>query len=321
MIYIQDHRVNGVSSVSRLLGCYHLWPQVIPAPSTESVELRREDSYIVIATDGLWKHLPYEQVIHQVQLISDPIQASKCLRDLAIAQGCQTDISVVVVKLNIGSAVPAQPERMLKTQKTILDEPEEESEDEEEDAAITNIDDVITDSEEEDGGQTPTQDGEGGGGVDRSVALVEGMDENSELDQLVLSAVHSPTASPFKPRMHSTNFDDIMEEDDPYLDPSIPPTATGGGIPTSTQSDLPHHAMNHNVVAMPEMEYEAQTLPTTTKQRKNSHEVPVNGGYAILAETSFEQTQVRKRNLYETAINELRLVLYSLATSKQVKYI
>ena len=287
-IHIQDHRVNGVSSVSRLLGCYHLWPQVIPAPSTESVELRQEDSYIVIATDGLWKHLPYEQVVHQVQLISDPIQASKCLRDLAIAQGCQTDISVVVIKLNIGSAVPAQPERKLKPQKTIV-EPEE-SEDEEEDAAITNIDDVITDSEEdeEDGEQTPTQDG----AVDRS-ATVGDMEENSELDQLVLSAVHSPTTSPFKPRMKSTNFDDIMEEDEPYLDPGAPT----GGVPTSTQSDLPQHAMNH-VVVMPEMEYEAQTLPTTTKQRKNSQEVPVNGGYAILADTSFEQTQVRKTCTY-----------------------
>ena len=311
LFHIQDHRVNGVSSVSRLLGCYHLWPQVIPTPSTESVELRPEDSYIVIATDGLWKHLPYEQVVHQVQLISDPIQASKCLRDLAIAQGCQTDISVVVIKLDIGSAVSTQPERKMKHQKTIV-EPEE-LEDEEEDAAITNIDDVITDSEEEGGegegvdGEQPTQDGEGGA-VD-AVGLAEDMDENSELDQLVLSAVHSPTTSPYKPRMHSTNFDDIiMEEDDPYLDPSIPipPTASrrggrgggGGDIPTSTQSDLPHHAMNHvPVVVMPEMEYEAQTLPMTTKQRKNNQEVPVNGGVAILAETSFEQTQVSKNIL------------------------
>ena len=279
--------MNGVSSVSRLLGCYHLWPQVIPAPSTETVELRHEDNYIVIATDSLWKHLPYEQVVHQVQLVSDPIQASKCLRDLAIAQGCQSDISVVVVKLNIGSAIPAQPVIKLKPQKTIV-EPEE-SESEEEDAAITNIDDVITDSEEEedDGEQTPTQEE---GGVDISAAMAVDMDENSELDQLVLSAVHSPTTSPFKPRMKSTNFDDIMEEDESYLDPTSP---TGG---TSTQADLPHYAINHAV--MPEMEYEAQTLPTTTKQRKNSQEVPVSGGYAILAETSFEQTQVKELDYY-----------------------
>ena len=35
----------------------------------------------------------------------------------------------------------------------------------------------------------------------------------------------------------------------------------------------------------------------TTKQRKNNQEVPVNGGVAILAETSFEQTQVSKNIL------------------------
>ena len=286
---MQDHRVNGVSSVSRLLGCYHLWPQVIPAPSTESVELRQEDSFIIIATDGLWKYLPYEQVIHQTQAFSNPIQASKCLRDLAVAQGCQTDISVVVVKLKIGSALHDHSVLELIPQTTTVEPKAELSEDEEEDAAITNIDDVITDSEddqdskEEDGDQTPTQGHpKRGRGVQKSSKAVS--DNNSELDQLVLSAVHSPNTSPYKPTVESTNFDDMMEYD------SYPTTlASMGGV--STQSDLQHYAINH-VAMMPGMEYEAQTLPTTTKQRKNSQEVPVNGGYAILAETSFEQTQV-----------------------------
>ena len=140
--------MNGVSSVSRLLGCYHLWPHVIPAPSTESVELRPEDSYIVIGTDSLWKSLTYEQVIHHVQTISDPIRASKCVRDLAVAQGCQTDISVIVVKLNIDSKVTPQAAVDKRKPAKTVDE-SQDSEDEEEDAAITNIDDVITDSEED----------------------------------------------------------------------------------------------------------------------------------------------------------------------------
>lgn len=267
--------MNGVSSVSRLLGCYHLWPQVIPAPSIESVQLRTEDQYIVIGTDGLWKHVSYEQVVHQIQSISDPIQASKCLRDMAITQGCKQDISVVVVKLNIDREIPKPATAPQIKQRAIVEA--EGSEDEEEDVAITNIDDVLTESEEEEGEEEENGDHLSHHHQEDDVTN----QDNTELDRLVLSAVHSPTSSPFKPTLESTNFDD---PDEPLTPPSV-------GM--STHSDLTnYYAANNRVVMMPEMEYEAQTLPSATKQRKNSQEVPVNGGYAILAETSFEQTQV-----------------------------
>ena len=268
--------MNGVSSVSRLLGCYHLWPQVIPAPSIESVQLRTEDQYIVIGTDGLWKHVSYEQVVHQIQSISDPIQASKCLREMAITQGCKQDISVVVVKLNIDREIPKPATAALIKQRAIVDA--EGSEDEEEDVAITNIDDVLTESEEEE----EEEEEENGDHLSHHHQEDDVTNQdNTELDRLVLSAVHSPTSSPFKPTLESTNFDD---PDEPLTPPSV-------GM--STHSDLTnYYATNNRVVVMPEMEYEAQTLPSATKQRKNSQEVPVNGGYAILAETSFEQTQV-----------------------------
>ena len=267
--------MNGVSSVSRLLGCYHLWPHVIPAPSVESVELRAEDQYIVIATDGLWKNVTYEQVIHKIKTSLNPIQASKCLRDLAIAQGCKTDISVIVVQLNIDKTIPAQATALVKEKVAV--EPEG-SEDEEEDAAITNIDDVITDSEEE-------REKDDGVKHDRTLHQRKNKtssmtsEEHGELDQLVLSAIHSPTSSPFKPTLESTNFDDPDESFTP------PP------VDASTQSELTNYAAT-NMMVLPEMAYEAQTLPSAAKQRKNSHEVTVNGGYAILGETSFEQTQV-----------------------------
>ena len=208
--------------------------------------------------------------------MSNPIQASKNLRDLAIAQGCKTDISVVVIKLNIDSNVPLRQATNRKPLKSIV-EPEE-SEDEEEDPKITNIDDVITDSEEEEEAGKSTQGHKDGG---KNSAVSRG---NAELDQLVLNAVHSPENSPFKPSMESTTFD---EEDD--LRHNSPSHVAGGA---SAPSDLTNHVTNEKVM-IPMMEYEAQTLPSANKPRKNSHEVPVNGGYAILSETSYEQTQVR----------------------------
>ena len=182
----------------------------------------------------------------------------------------------MVVKLNIDSNVPIHQATNRAPTKTILDADESE---EEEDPAITNIDDVITDSEEE---------GEGGGGEKTSQgggndSVVPG--HNVELDKLVLSAVHSPDSSPFKPTMESTTFD----EEDELHDHS--PSRAAGVL--SAQSDLTNHVADHTVY-VPVMEYEAQTLPSANKSRKSSHEVPVNRGYAILSETSFEQTQVRK---------------------------
>ena len=112
--------------------------------------------------------------------------------------------------------------------------------------------------------------------------------DNTDIDQLVLSAVSSPTSSPFRPTLESTNFDDPDEEDSNYSSPSH--TATDMGA--SVQSDVTTYYVT-NQQGMPEMEYEAQTLPLVTKQRKSSVEVPVNGGYVVLGESSFEQTQVR----------------------------
>ena len=213
----------------------------------------------------------------------NPIQASKCLHDLAIAQGCKTDISVVVIKLNINSDVPPPLATNRKQLRSIVQP--EESEDEEEDPRITNIDDVITDSEE-------AEEEEGGGGGKSTQGHKDGGKDlamSAELDRLVLNAVHSPDSSPYKPTMESTTFDD---EDD-FHDHS--PSHPAGGA--SAPSDLTNHVANERIM-VPVMEYEAQTLPTANKPRKTSYEVPVNGGYAILSETSYEQTQVRRYTMY-----------------------
>ena len=270
--------MNGVCGASRLVGCYHLWPQVIPAPSTESVELRIGDEHIVMATDGLWKFVSYEQIVHEVRRISDPIRSAKRLRDLAVAHGCNTDVSVIVIKLNIDRGPPAHSSLPTKTLKTIQ-EPDSESE-EEDDLELTNIDDILSDNEE---------DPPAGNKVVTVTAL------QADLDRRVLSAVVTPPTSPEHPTVESTNIDDLVIDDiSPLQTPaqfesaaSTLPTRgakakAGGSHPTDV------HASERQPT--PDGDYVAQTLPKdASASRRNSK---LNAGFAIL-ETSFEQTQVK----------------------------
>lgn len=295
-VILQDNRVNGVCSASRLVGVYHLWPQIIPIPSTESVELRNEDEHIVIATNSLWKHVTYDQTVHEVKSISDPIQAAKRLRDLAVAHGCSMDISVTVIKLKIDrdpsvrSSTNLQP--LLRPYMQTTDPREEEEgadegaqqedeEEEEEDPGITNIDDSMSEEEEEERRDILLP-------LDSSAATQESM------DQLVLGAIGTELAggpNTDQPSMQSTNFDDL-----PLTDES-PGTPTPAGT-DSTPSDLPHRVAASGHQQAPqrggygvkqqlqqmEMDYEAQTIPKQSQARRSA-------GFTDLV-TSFEQTQV-----------------------------
>lgn len=272
--------MNGVCGASRLVGVYHLWPQIIPIPSTESVELRTEDEHIVIATNSLWKHVTYEQVVHEVKSISDPIQAAKRLRDLAVAHGCSMDVSVVVIKLKIDRDPPMHSTTNLQPMQSLSgpdseQEAREEEEEEDDDPGVTNIDDPISDEDME--------------------ILPADSTTQDTIDRLVMDAISSAIGSQGgqiedQPMMQSTNFDDLP----PLSDESPePPTPLGTD---STPYDLPHQVaasesrgqqvsshLGYSKLQQMEMEYEAQTLPKITSQARKS---------TGFTETSFEQTQV-----------------------------
>lgn len=272
--------MNGVCGASRLVGVYHLWPQIIPIPSTESVELRAEDEYIIIATNSLWKYVTYDQIVHEVKSISDPIQAAKRLRDLVVAHGCSMDVSVTVVKLKIDSNPPIRSFTDLQALQSLL-EPDAEEEEDDDDPGVTNIDDPISKEDME---------------SERNHMLPIDSATQESMDRLVLGAISSPlgfNGGQIKdgPMMQSTNL--------PLSDESPTPVGTD-----STPSDLPHrvaasesrgqqplllgYAKQHDTQTMPkqqqhqmEMDYETQTMPSQARK-------------SVGLETSlnFEQTQV-----------------------------
>jgi len=290
--------VNGVCGASRLLGCYHLWPQVIPAPSTESVELRLGDEYIVMGTDGLWKNITYEQIVHDVRSIADPIRAAKRLRDLAVGHGCTKDLSVIVVKLNIDRGPPAHTVLELNKLTTISGSESESSSEEEEsddddsgdDNEVTNIDDLISDSEDETDDQY----------VKASELATVG---NGNIDQLILDAIQAPPMSDTPP-LQSTNFDDLPLTDD-SLDDLSPPVAD------SAPSDLPGLIQQaHGVMTqLDELSYVAQTLPKEASKSRKSSKGSVGFG---IAETNFETTQVSCKCTHNHALALVHYNIYVL---------
>ena len=198
---------------SRLLGLYHLWPQIIPVPSTKTVKLTKEDEYVVMATEGLWKFVSYEQIIRDTKGISDPTQAAKHLRDLAVAHGCRGDVSVIVIKFNIYGDPPLHSSSNLGQVKMMSDRGEEAKVD----LSVTNIDDTLDDEDEEI--------------EEESKVLTMELDNLQEdIDRMVLNAVtpEAPTSSQMvhnQPIMQSTNFNSLSIGDD-FLDNRSPLVST-----------------------------------------------------------------------------------------------
>ena len=102
-IITEDSKVNGTTKNTRLLGCAFLYPHVIPDPYTNIVTLRHDDEFIIIANRGLWKFVDYDEAVHEIYDIGNPVVAAKKLQDLAQGYGSKENIAVLVIRLNTDS--------------------------------------------------------------------------------------------------------------------------------------------------------------------------------------------------------------------------
>ena len=162
--------------VSRLVGCYYLHPHVIPLPTTLSVSLQPTADYIVMGNNGLWRYITHNQILQVVRSLREPSLAAKKLGDLATAAGCQLDVSVLVIKLDLPGKsnptnsleipvplgmVPSSPNLLLESssEETLISEGKEDEKEENEDDEneITNIDDLLVDEDVELSPQKPPE--------------------------------------------------------------------------------------------------------------------------------------------------------------------
>ena len=90
---------NANSKSSRLIGCYHSHPHIIPLPSTMSLQLTEDDEFIVMANSALWAFVSHEEAAAHVQHVGDAKMAAGKLRDLALAYGSKEEISIIVIHL------------------------------------------------------------------------------------------------------------------------------------------------------------------------------------------------------------------------------
>ena len=114
--FLQDGRVSGVTYQTRLIGSSYLYPHVTPDPHTTSVNLHHDDQVIVVANQGLWKYMSYQDVINEVIDIPDPVIAAKRLQDLAQGFGSKESIGVLVIRLLLSDAERENMRRILQTQ-------------------------------------------------------------------------------------------------------------------------------------------------------------------------------------------------------------
>ena len=252
--------MNSSCATSRLLGCYHLAPQVIPAPSSSSLELGVADEYIVIGSDSFWKHLTHEQVLGELNRYPVPTEAAKRLRDMAVSYGCRGDISVLIIKLALGN------QRQSVAAPSIQKTGEEEAADD--DLEITNIDDLLSDIEEEEEG------------VANSIAMSKPKKQSRRRPQSGGGRPHSGG-----PMRHGHSSSESSGED----------MAVGGG--GGRQHASGHHSEASMAPAYSEGELlaspappQVNDYPSVTLPRNNKPSAPRNQGYEAL-KTSFEQTQ------------------------------
>ena len=92
--------MNGTTKNTRLMGCGYLYPHVIPDPYTNTIALRNDDEFVIIANRGLWHHVSYTEAVEEIYETGNPVVAAKQLQDMAQAYGCKENLSILVVRLN-----------------------------------------------------------------------------------------------------------------------------------------------------------------------------------------------------------------------------
>ncbi|XP_033753992.1 PH domain leucine-rich repeat-containing protein phosphatase 2-like isoform X2 [Pecten maximus] len=115
-IITEDGRVSGVTFNTRLLGCSYLYPHILPDPYVTSVNLRQDDQLIIIANNGLWKYMSYQEAVDEIIDIPDPVRAAKRLQDLAQGYGSKESIGVLVVRLLLSDAERLRMKDILEEQ-------------------------------------------------------------------------------------------------------------------------------------------------------------------------------------------------------------
>lgn len=96
--FMMNNRVNGVLAVTRALGDSSMKDYIISNPYTTQVALTKDDSFIILACDGLWDVCSDQDAVDLIKDIEDPQEASKKLLDFALDNFSSDNLSMMVIR-------------------------------------------------------------------------------------------------------------------------------------------------------------------------------------------------------------------------------
>lgn len=99
VVYWGVWRVEGVLAVSRAIGDRLLKPYVVPDPEMVSRRYEAGDSFIVLATDGLWDVLENAEVGILLASCGDAQEGAEILAERAFEVGTQDNVTVLVIDI------------------------------------------------------------------------------------------------------------------------------------------------------------------------------------------------------------------------------
>eukprot|EP01128_Nolandella_sp_AFSM9_P010653 TRINITY_DN73_c6_g1_i3.p1 TRINITY_DN73_c6_g1~~TRINITY_DN73_c6_g1_i3.p1 ORF type:complete len:435 (+),score=42.00 TRINITY_DN73_c6_g1_i3:140-1444(+) len=92
-------RVMGELAVCRALGDSHLKPYVSAQPDVFDVPLLGQESFLILACDGIWDEVEDEEAAEIVYKTNDPLTASQQILKLAHSRGSTDNLSIIVIYL------------------------------------------------------------------------------------------------------------------------------------------------------------------------------------------------------------------------------
>eukprot|EP00347_Sterkiella_histriomuscorum_P005589 403356034 len=99
----ESHRVEGILEVTRSIGDRQLKKYVVSQPETTSIQLSQNDTYLVLASDGIFKTFSKEQIVgYIIQKKAEGMtfgQISQYISELAHQQSCPDNTTLVIVDL------------------------------------------------------------------------------------------------------------------------------------------------------------------------------------------------------------------------------
>ncbi|CAO1638907.1 unnamed protein product [Sympodiomycopsis kandeliae] len=99
--FVMNNRVNAVLAVTRSLGDSAMKEFVVGAPYTTETTLTDEDTFLIVACDGLWDVAEDQDAVDLVREVIDPQEAANRLLSHALNNFSTDNTSVMVIRFNI----------------------------------------------------------------------------------------------------------------------------------------------------------------------------------------------------------------------------